>query len=111
MKYFFYEDEIKKITIEEGKIERKIKSRGGQIMLVEVYCKDGAIGTPHKHVHEQACYCLEGEFEFNIGGEIKNVKAGDTLFIAYNLEHSFKLLSNTGRVLDIFTPQRLDFLS
>ena len=110
MEYFFYNNEIDKIIVEEGKINRKIKARGGGLMLVEVLCENNAMGIPHKHPHEQACYCLEGEFEFIIGDEVKIVKAGDTLYIPSNLSHGFKLLSEKGRILDVFTPQRMDFL-
>lgn len=111
MSYFFYENEIEKTVMVEGTLTRKIKAHGGDLMLVEVYCENNAVGAMHKHEHEQTCYCLEGEFEFTIGDEVKTVKAGDTMFMPSNLEHGFKLLSKTGRLLDIFTPQRLDFLN
>jgi quercetin dioxygenase-like cupin family protein len=80
-------------------------------MLVEVFYENGGEGAPHKHPHEQAAYCLEGEFEFTIGDETKVIKAGDTIYMPSDVMHGCKLLSEKGRLLDIFTPQREDFLN
>ena len=110
MSFFYYDSNIEKEILEEGKVTRKIKAHDGSLMIVEVYFENGAIGYTHKHENEQCTYCLEGEFEFSIGDEIKIIKKGDSVYMPPNLEHGCKLLSEKGRVLDIFTPQRLDFL-
>lgn len=110
MSNFFYEKDINIITLVEGKNYRRIKAHNENIMLVEVYFENGGIGEPHKHIHEQACYCLEGEFEFTIGDEIKTIGVGDTVYIPSNIEHGCRVLSKNGRLLDIFTPQREDFI-
>lgn len=110
MSNFFYDKDIELQTLVEGQNYRKIKAHDGGLMLVEVYIENGGEGAPHTHPHEQASYCLEGEFEFTIGDEVKNVKVGDTIYIPSNIMHGCKLISEKGRLLDIFTPQREDFL-
>lgn len=110
MSNVFYDKDIKLEVLEEGKNYRKIKAHDGTLMLVEVFFENGGVGTPHTHEHEQASYCLEGEFEFTIGDEIKTIGVGDTLYIPSNILHGCRLLSEKGRLLDIFTPQREDFL-
>ncbi|MBA1884155.1 cupin domain-containing protein, partial [Escherichia coli] len=54
-------------------------------------------------------YVLSGIFEFTIGDEVRTVKTGDTLYMQPNIVHGCKCLEK-GVLLDIFTPQRQDFL-
>lgn len=92
-----------------GGIKRKVLAYHDNLMVVEVYFEEGAIGELHSHPHEQITYILDGEFEFNIGGEKKIVKAGDTTFKEPNVVHGAICLK-AGRLLDIFTPHREDFV-
>lgn len=110
MSNFYYDKDIELETLVEGQNYRKIKAHDGNMMLVEVYFENGGVGTPHTHIHEQASYCMEGEFEFTIGDEVKTIGVGDTIYIPSNILHGCKLLTPKGRLLDIFTPQREDFL-
>lgn len=110
MSYFFYDDDIKSTKLNEGNCSRKIKSYGGSLMCVEVTFEKGGFGSAHTHPHEQATYCLKGVFEFTIGGEIKTIKQGDTLYIPPDIVHGCVLVSDSGQLLDIFTPIREDFL-
>lgn len=110
MSNFYYSNDAELQTLVEGKNYRRLMARGGELMLVEVIFENGAVGEPHTHVHEQASYCIEGEFEFTIGDETKVIKQGDTIYMPSNVLHGCKLLSDKGRLLDIFTPQREDFL-
>ena len=106
---FFHDADIALETIEEGRVTRKIKAHGGSMMAVEVMFTAGAIGYEHRHVHEQVCYCLSGEFEFTIEGEKAVVRAGDSLYVPGGAEHGTRCLEG-GHLLDVFTPQREDFL-
>ncbi len=108
---FFLNDNIDFEIIEEGKVKRKIKAYDGKLMTVEVFFENGAEGYTHTHPHEQICYCLEGEFDFTVEKETKRIKAGDTIYIHPDLSHGCQLISEKGRLLDIFTPIREDFLN
>ena len=96
-------------TVEPGLIDRKIRARGGRMMMVEVFFKAGAIGAEHRHPHEQLTYCLSGEFVFNVEGETRTVRTGDSLYVPASALHGTTCVAD-GRLLDIFTPQREDFL-
>ncbi len=111
MSNFYYDCDEKIETLVEGKNYRKIKAHDGGLMLVEVICEKGCVGEPHQHIHEQATYCLEGEFEFTIGDETKKIGVGDTIYMPSNIVHGCRVLTDRGRLLDIFTPQREDFLN
>lgn len=94
----------------EGKVSRKIKSYNNNIMLVEVYFQNDAIGEVHQHEHEQISYCVEGEFDYSIEDKIYHMTKGDTIYIPKQLMHGCKLISSKGTLLDIFTPYRADFI-
>ena len=110
MSYFCPEESTKLEVVAEGSCERRIKSHHGALMTVEVYFKNGCISDPHTHPHQQVTYCLEGEFEFYVGEETKRLRTGDTVYMPPDILHNCRLISETGRLLDIFTPIREDFL-
>ncbi|MDC7238682.1 MAG: cupin domain-containing protein [Sphaerochaetaceae bacterium] len=92
-------DNIDKETACEG-VDRKILAYSEDLMCVENYFKEGAIGAMHNHPHTQITYVVSGEFEFTIG---------DTLLKQDSIMHGCKCLKE-GVLLDIFTPMRKDFV-
>lgn len=108
IQHYFMNDEIKLIDLGEG-ISRKVLAYHDNLMVVEVNFEKGAIGALHSHPHEQITYIISGAFEFNIGGEKKVVRAGDTTFKEPDIEHGAVCLE-AGTLLDIFTPMRKDFV-
>lgn len=98
-------------VVEEGHICRKIKSYDNNLMVVDVSFEDEAVGAEHKHPHEQISYCLDGIFDYSIEDKIYHLEKGDTIFVPKGLRHGCKLLSSKGRLLDIFTPYREDFVN
>ncbi len=108
IKHFFHTSEIELEDLGGG-IKRKILAYNDNLMVCEVHFETGAIGKLHTHPHEQITYILEGEFEFDIGGEKKIVKAGDSMYKEPDILHGAVCLK-AGKLLDIFTPHRQDFL-
>ena len=108
--YFCMEEEIESEVLEVGKCSRKIKKYDGQLMMVEVLMEDYYVSEPHKHPHQQMTYVLEGEFTFHVGSESKDVKEGDTIFMPPDMMHNCELKCVRGRLLDVFSPIREDFL-
>ena len=106
---FFPDAKLEMETVEAGQVSRKIRARGGNLMMVEVFFEAGAIGYEHRHVHEQLCYCLAGEFVFTIEGKSSTLRAGDSLYVPSSALHGTTCVAE-GRLLDVFTPQREDFL-
>ena len=108
---FFLNDDIKTEELGGG-ISRRIGAYNDNLMIVEVSFEKGAIGALHTHPHEQCTYVLEGEFEFEVKNK-KNekivVKKGESLYKQPNIEHGAVCLKK-GKLLDIFTPMREEFL-
>ena len=92
-----------------GNVTRKVLAHDGSMLAAEVSFKKGSVGKMHSHPHEQIGYVLEGSFELNMDGEKCIIKKGDTYYTKPNLMHGVVALED-GKLLDIFTPQREDFL-
>jgi quercetin dioxygenase-like cupin family protein len=92
-----------------GGLSRKILARGGSLMMVEVHFEKGGTGAMHSHPHEQISYIVKGSFDFDVDGKKDVVKAGDTVYIGSNMPHGVVALEDS-LIIDIFTPQREDFL-
>lgn len=90
-------------------VTRKVLAYHENLMAVEISFEEGAIGEIHSHPHEQITYIIEGEFEFNIGGEKTILKTGDTAYKQPNIEHGVVCMKK-GKLLDVFTPYREDFV-
>lgn len=106
--FYFINEEIQLEKVNDT-ISRKIVARGGDMMIVEVHFQKGAIGAMHAHIHEQVSYCIKGSVEFDVNGDKQIIKEGDSVFMPINSLHGCVALEEA-ILLDIFTPQREDFL-
>jgi len=92
-------------------IVREILARGGNLMLTRnTFLTKGTKAETHTHYHEQISYILSGSFKFIVNNEEKLLKVGESLYIPSNAPHSAEALEDNSIVLDVFTPQREDFL-
>ena len=90
-------------------ITRRILAHGGGMMGEEASFQKGAVGEAHRHPHEQVSYILSGCFEYEVEGQKYILHKGDSYYVAPDLLHGAVALEE-GVILDIFTPQRTDFL-
>lgn len=109
IKNVYKASEISLKPVSEG-VERKILAHSENLMVCELHFKKGAIGALHSHFHEQSTYIISGKFEFDLGGRKVVVEAGDCLYKQPDLVHGCVCLED-GVLIDIFTPERKDFLS
>jgi len=105
---YFVGDDIKSVDLGNG-IVRKVTAYNENLMSVENHFETGAISPVHSHTNEQITYVVSGEFEFNIDGDIRIMKAGDSHYKQPNLKHGCKCLK-AGILFDTFTPYRQGFL-
>ena len=90
-------------------VTRRILAFCDEAMCVENTFAEGAVGSLHHHPHTQITYVVSGVFEFEINGEKRIVKAGDTMLKLNGVEHGCVCLKE-GVLLDIFNPMREDFV-
>ena len=92
-----------------GGVTRRVLSHNEQLMAVEVGFEAGAEGAPHTHPHTQCSYVLSGEFSYTVDGESVVLRPGDSIVVPSGLVHGTTCIK-AGVLLDIFTPEREDFL-
>lgn len=106
---FIMHKEGKQFDLAKG-IHSTILGHGGGLMAVENRFDKGAVAPNHAHVHEQTVYIVNGVFEFYLDGEVRVLRSGDSLYAPANAVHGCVCLEQ-GLVLDVFSPQREDFLT
>ncbi len=84
---------------------------GEKIMLARVSIAPDAIVPLHSHPHEQAGVCLEGEFDLEVDGEVRRIRAGSMYLIPGDTPHTARGVGVPCVTLDIFSPPREDYLS
>ena len=86
---------------------------GEKSMVTKMNYVKGNFATTHQHPHEQCGYVISGEYRLKVEtpeGEIDVLlHAGDSYAIPGDMPHSFEVLEG-GEVVDVFTPQREDYL-
>lgn len=108
MQNFVFNADVKAVQPDPG-ITRKVLAHSDNLMVCELHFEKGAVGKLHEHFHEQCSYIVSGVFEFEIDGVKKIVRAGDTTYKQSNVLHGAVCLEE-GVLIDIFTPERKDFL-
>jgi quercetin dioxygenase-like cupin family protein len=82
---------------------------GQNLMLAVVDLDAEALLPNHTHPHEQAGIVLEGELNFTIDGETRQLKPGDVYIIPGEVEHSVVVGNKSAKVLDVFSPVREEY--
>ena len=88
---------------------RRVLIHTPELMQVEFGFDKGAVGAPHSHPHVQVSYVAEGRFEVTIDGRTEIVSQGGSFIVPSGLVHGVVALEK-GRLVDVFTPHRADFL-
>jgi quercetin dioxygenase-like cupin family protein len=88
---------------------RRVLIHTPELMQVEFGFEQGAVGALHSHPHIQVSYVAEGRFEVTIDGQTQVVEQGGSFIVPSGLEHGVVALTR-GRLVDVFTPMRADFL-
>lgn len=85
---------------------------GEKSMVTKMNYVKGNYATTHHHPHEQCGYVISGRYRLMVETTpLIDVilTAGDSYAIPGNTPHSFEVLED-GEVVDVFTPQREDYL-
>ena len=78
----------------------------GDLLILEITCL--AKGGPARHLHyeqDEWLYILEGEFQFEVGGERLHLQPGDSLLAPRQIPHVWAFVGEArGRILVAFFP-------
>ena len=108
MQNFFFINDIEPKDLGGG-FTRRVLANNKDLMVCLLHFDKGAVGSLHHHPHTQCTFIKSGAFEFTIDGVTKVVRAGDTLYKQPEVVHGCVCLEE-GELIDIFTPQRDEFL-
>jgi quercetin dioxygenase-like cupin family protein len=64
----------------------------------------------HVHEEEQIVLVLEGEFEFDIAGDVRTMRAGDVAVVPSWVRHGARTVDTSCREVDVFNPPRRSLL-
>jgi quercetin dioxygenase-like cupin family protein len=64
------------------------------------------VAPTHVHEEEQIVVVLQGEFEFELDGEVRTMRPGDVAVIPPWVPHGARTLDSSCLELDVFTPPR-----
>ncbi len=106
--FFQNPDECARHTIFPGVHIRTCAAEKMMISVVDL--EPNAVVEEHSHPHEQVGMVLSGRAVFTIGGEQKELRAGDTYRIPGGVKHRVVALDEPARAIDIFCPVREDYL-
>ena len=109
MATFFVEpSDVGWVDLNNG-VRRRVRLHLPQMMMVEFAFEAGAVGALHAHPHVQCSYIAAGAFDVTIAGLTQRLEKGGGFIVPPDVEHGVKALQ-PGLLIDVFTPQREDFL-
>ena len=101
--------DVEPVTTPEG-AQRRLLSYGGTMMVVEFTFTAGTVAPVHHHPHEQVGYVVSGDLTLLMEGRPdERLGAGASYYVPSNVPHGVIIHTDTVLV-DVFTPQREDFL-
>jgi len=83
---------------------------GGRYSLVELLFPRGASPPMHTHPQDESYIVLDGSMTLVAGGERLELAAGGTAAVPMGLPHTFRVDSDTARVLILSTPAGIEQL-
>jgi quercetin dioxygenase-like cupin family protein len=98
---------LRPYTLREGITARAI--RGDRMTLAIVDLEPGIALPEHHHENEQLGFILRGSMTFTIGGERRQVGAGDTYVIPSHVPHDAVAGPEGCTAVDAFAPVRSDW--
>ena len=82
---------------------------GKRMTLAVVDLEPGAVVPEHHHENEQLGFILQGSMTFTVGGEKRELRAGDTYEIPSNVPHDAVAGPAGCTAVDAFAPIRADW--
>ena len=79
---------------------------GENTMVNVVTFAENSVAPKHVHKEEQIVIVLEGEFEFDLDGDVRTMRPGDICVVPPWVPHGAETKDSTCREIDVFNPPR-----
>ena len=83
---------------------------GDKVMANFVSFEPHTEAPVHWHDEEQITYVMDGEFEFEVAGEVRTMRRGDAVVIPPNVPHGARTHDASCLEIDVFHPPRRGLL-
>jgi quercetin dioxygenase-like cupin family protein len=83
---------------------------GQNLLIAYVRFAPNTVAPVHWHDEEQVSFVLEGELEFEVGGETRVIRRGEAVVIPPNVPHGARTYDATCLEVDVFHPPRRGLL-
>lgn len=80
------------------------ETTNGQYSLMEQLCPKDSGPPPHTHAQREMFYILDGEITFLVGDQTITAGAGSFVDVPPGTVHSFRVDTETARILNSYTP-------
>ena len=101
-------DDAAAVEMFPGVVRRTLNS-GDRTTSIEVTLTEGAVVPSHTHPHEQVGYVASGRVRFEIDGEERELRAGDSYLVPGGASHEVTALEPSV-CIDVFSPVREEYL-
>lgn len=80
------------------------ETTNGEYSLMEQLCPENSGPPPHTHAQREMFYILDGEITFVVGDKTITAGAGSFVTVPPDTVHSFRVNTETARILNSYTP-------
>lgn len=81
---------------------------GDKLLLSYIDLEANADIPAHSHPEEQFSIVLRGAVTMTVGGETRELTAGDVYLVPANVEHGGRVGPEPAQIIDVYTPVRKD---
>lgn len=100
-------DRVRPYKIWDGAVARAV--HGKEMTLAIIDLEPGTDVPTHQHANEQLGFVLKGSVVMTVGGEDRDLQAGETYVIYGDTPHKAVAGRQGATVVDAFTPIRADW--
>ncbi len=101
---YFDVDAIAPVEFARGLAFRPVL--GERLLVNFVRYDPHSVAPMHAHEEEQVTFVVEGEFEFDLDGDVRTMRAGNAVLIPPHVPHGARTLDTPCFEIDVFSPPR-----
>jgi unsaturated pyranuronate lyase len=101
---YFDVDQIPPVAFVEGLEFRPVV--GDRMMVNFVRYEPNTAAPQHAHEEEQVTFVIDGEFEFDLDGDVRTMRRGMAVLVPPGVPHGARTLDSTCFEVDVFAPPR-----
>ena len=102
--YLDYERDVRPVAFVQGLEFRPVVGEGMMVNFVRY--EPHTVAPVHAHEEEQITFVIDGEFEFDLDGDVRTMRRGTAVVIPPWVPHGARTLDGPCFEVDVFRPPR-----